>query len=89
FFWSKLDVIDARHLHTEEEIYQACLDHLTHATRHGDIRSTITIFPPADSRGHGPRIWNYQLSRYAGYRLGKKQILGDPAEADFTDLCLR
>ena len=89
FFWSKLDVIDARHLRTEEEIYQACLHHLTHATRHGDIRSTITIFPPADSRGRGPRIWNYQLSRYAGYRLGKKQILGDPAEADFTDLCLR
>jgi len=89
FFWSKLDVVDARNAKTEEEIYHACLRHLQHATHHGSIRSTVTVFPPADSKGRGPRIWNYQLSRYAGYRMNKKQILGDPAEADFTDLCLK
>lgn len=88
FFWSKLDLLDARHAQTEEEIYHGCLRHLEHATHHGSLRSTITVFPPADKQGHGPRIWNYQLSRYAGYRLPKKKILGDPAEADFTDLCL-
>ena len=88
FFWSKLDVLDARNSRTEEEIYQGCLHHLHHATHHGDVRSTVTVFHPADSRGRGPRIWNYQLSRYAGYRINKKQVLGDPAEAEFTDLCL-
>ena len=89
FFWSKLDVIDERNAQTEEEIYHGCLRHLQHATHHGSIRSTVTVFPPADSKGRGPRIWNYQLSRYAGYRMNKKQILGDPAEADFTALCLK
>ncbi|MEI8359329.1 MAG: nitric oxide synthase oxygenase [Deltaproteobacteria bacterium] len=88
FFWSKLDVLDQRHASTEEDIYNGCLQHLKHATHQGDIRSTVTVFHPADSKGRGPRIWNYQLSRYAGYRINKKQILGDPAEANFTDLCL-
>jgi nitric-oxide synthase len=89
FFWSKLDVLDARHARTEEDIYHGCLHHLEHATHHGDIRSTVTVFPPADSQGRGPRIWNYQLSRYAGYQINKKQILGDPAEVEFTQNCLR
>lgn len=88
FFWTKLDVLDARRATTEEGIYEACLHHLRHATHQGAIRSTVTVFAPADSKGHGPRIWNYQLCRYAGYRNRKKQVLGDPAEADFTDLCL-
>jgi len=89
FFWSKLDVLDARNARTEEDIYHGCLHHLEHATHHGDIRSTVTVFPPADSQGRGPRIWNYQLSRYAGYQINKKQILGDPAEVEFTQNCLR
>ena len=89
FFWTKLDVLDARRAATEEEIYEACLHHLRHATHQGAIRSTVTVFAPANSKGHGPRIWNYQLSRYAGYRNRKKQVLGDPAEADFTDLCIQ
>ena len=88
FFWTKLDFLDARDCQTEEEIYEGCLRHLRHATHHGDVRSTVTVFAPADSRGRGPRIWNYQLSRYAGYRTRKNSFLGDPAEADFTDLCL-
>jgi nitric-oxide synthase len=88
FFWTKLDVLDARQATTEEEIHEACLQHLRHATHQGAIRSTVTVFAPADSKGRGPRIWNYQLSRYAGYRNRKKQVLGDPAEVDFTDLCL-
>ena len=89
FFWSKLDVLDQRHASTEEDIYHGCLQHLKHATHNGDIRSTVTVFPPADSKGRGPRIWNEQLSRYAGYRSKGKKILGDPAEVAFTDLCLR
>jgi nitric-oxide synthase len=87
-FWKKLDLIDLREAKNEEAVYQGCLQHLRHALHGGALRSTITVFPPADPRGRGPRIWNYQLSRYAGYRLGKGRILGDPMEADFTDLCL-
>jgi len=34
----------------------------------------------------GVRIWNPQLIRYAGYRQPDGTILGDPAQADLTDV---
>lgn len=87
-FWKKMDLLDLRGVTKEEEIYTGCLQHLRHAFHGGAIRSTITVFPPAGPDGVGPRIWNHQLSRYAGYRRKSGKILGDPMEAAFTDFCL-
>ena len=88
-FWKQLDLLDLRTAADEEEIYEGCLRHLRHAFHGGALRPTVTVFPAADGEDHGPRIWNYQLSRFAGYRRKNGSILGDPMEADFTDLCLR
>ena len=63
---------------------QECVGHLREATRRGRIRSTITIFAPDGPAGPGPRVWNEQLIRYAGYRAGGR-VLGDPRYVGFTD----
>ena len=87
--WQTLAVRDMRHLTTAEEIFQALLDHLRIATNDGKIRSTMTVFAPALPGQEGIRIWNPQLIRYAGYRQPDGSIIGDPAQADFTDVLRR
>lgn len=87
-FWKQLDLLDLRTATCEEEIYEGCLRHLRHAFHGGTLRPTVTVFPAAGRDDRGPRIWNYQLSRFAGYRRKNGTILGDPMEAEFTDLCL-
>jgi nitric-oxide synthase, bacterial len=47
------------------------------------------VFTPNTPRRRGPRIWNEQLIRYAGYRLPGGSVAGDPRYVDFTDLVLR
>lgn len=37
----------------------------------------------------GPRVWNTQLLRYAGYRQDDMSVVGDPSELQFTELCQR
>lgn len=87
--WQTLAVRDMRHLATAEEIFLALLDHLRFATNGGKIRSTMTVFAPALPGQKGIRIWNPQLIRYAGYRQPDRSIIGDPAQADFTDALRR
>jgi hypothetical protein len=52
-------------------------------------RSAITIFPQRTDGKHDFRIWNPQIISYAGYRLPDGTIQGDPANADFTEVCLK
>lgn len=80
-FWQSLNVIDKRDVQTEEEIYQALLEHIQFATNEGRIKPTITVFSP-----HDVRIWNHQLIRYAGYET-EKGIIGDPDSIAFTKVC--
>lgn len=86
FFWKQLEVRDARHIRQTSEMADACIRHLSDATNDGAIQPLVTVFPA--QRGTVPwRIWNYQLVRYAGYRAEDGEVLGDPAEAEFTSLC--
>lgn len=87
--WQTLTVRDMRHLSSAEEVFQALLDHLRFATNGGKIRSTITVFAPPNPDQEGMRIWNPQLIHYAGYRQADGSIIGDPAQADFTDALRR
>jgi nitric-oxide synthase len=82
--WRTLKVVDARTASTAEQIFDACVEHLRQSTNGGKIRPMITVFAPADESGTGPRIWNDQLIRYAGYRQSDGSILGDPEQLDFT-----
>ena len=49
-------------------------------------RSTITVFQHRTRPNADYRVWNPQLIRYAGYRLEDGSILGDPANAEFTEV---
>lgn len=52
-------------------------------------RSAITIFPQRIDGKHDFRVWNNQLIRYAGYKGPDDQIHGDPANVEFTEVCLK
>ncbi|MFE8701984.1 nitric oxide synthase oxygenase [Cytobacillus sp. FJAT-54145] len=86
-FWQSLDVIDARNLDREEDIYHALLNHMEMATNGGKIRPTITIFKPTINGEQQIRLWNHQLIRYAGYEK-EDGFIGDPLSADFTRVCM-
>lgn len=49
-------------------------------------RSAITIFPQRTDGKHDFRVWNTQLIRYAGYKQPDGQIVGDPANVEFTEV---
>ncbi|ETI70202.1 nitric-oxide synthase [Neobacillus vireti LMG 21834] len=85
-FWDHLNVIDKRHLNTEEAIFDALIEHMEFATNKGRIRPTITIFSQK-AANKKVRIWNHQLIRYAGYRT-EQGILGDPDSLAFTEACI-
>lgn len=84
-FWNGLMVRDMRHVTTEDEMLAALVEHIDLATNGGNLRALMTVFPPAGPDGKGPRIWNGQLLRYAGYRAIDGSITGDPMNADLTD----
>jgi nitric-oxide synthase len=52
--------------------------------RRGRILAAATVFAAGMPGSPGPRIWNDQLIRYAGYRIGDK-VVGDPANVALTD----
>ena len=85
-YWKTLKVIDQRHLSTEDEIFDALVNHLRFATNGGKIRSTITVFRAATPHQASIRISNTQLIRYAGYQAGEK-VVGDPDQVAFTQQC--
>jgi nitric-oxide synthase, bacterial len=88
-YWRSLRVRDRRELVTAEEVAAEAIDHVRQATNGGRIRPTVTVFAPDTPRRRGPRIWNEQLIRYAGYRLPGGSVVGDPRYVGFTDLVLR
>lgn len=83
-FWRGLTVRDLRHLRTEDEIFEALVDHLREATNGGKLRPMITVFAPRQPDEPGIRIWNNQLIRYAGYRQTSGTVIGDPANVELT-----
>ncbi|WP_129728725.1 nitric oxide synthase oxygenase [Ectobacillus funiculus] len=85
-FWDHLNVIDKRHLNSEEEMVEALFEHIEYATNQGRIRPTITIFSQKNPN-KTVRIWNHQLVRYAGYQT-EQGVLGDPHSLAFTETCI-
>lgn len=50
-------------------------------------RSAITIFPQRTDGLHDYRVWNAQLISYAGYKQPDGTYIGDPHNAEFTEVC--
>ncbi|XP_008546993.1 nitric oxide synthase, salivary gland [Microplitis demolitor] len=87
--WSKLQVFDCRYVTTTSGMFEAICNHIKYGTNKGNIRSAITVFPQRTDGKHDYRVWNSQLISYAGYKNKDGTILGDPANAEFTDLCFK
>jgi len=85
-FWDSLHVLDRREADSARAVYDALRDHIEFATNGGNVRPTISVFPPAISGEPRVRIWNHQLIRYAGYRTGDG-VVGDPDSVALTDYC--
>ncbi|MFB9894652.1 nitric oxide synthase oxygenase [Planobispora takensis] len=83
-YWRSLRVRDLRHIDTPEGVAAECVSHLRDAAPGRRIRPTITVFAPDRPGRPGPRIWNEQLIRYAGYEMDDGSIVGDPRYAEFT-----
>ncbi|KAH9512565.1 hypothetical protein Btru_038802, partial [Bulinus truncatus] len=49
----------------------------------------ITIFPQRKEGRRDFRVWNAQLIRYAGYKMDDGKIIGDPANVEFTEQCVK
>ncbi|OUS75406.1 nitric oxide synthase [Paenibacillus sp. MY03] len=89
-FWDTLNIIDARTINSEDRMAGALFEHIESATCGGIIKPFMTIFAPqqyAEKPESGPRIWNHQLLRYAGYEQDDGSIVGDPASLSFTRTC--
>ena len=88
-YWRSLRIRDQRAVRDPAGIAAAAVEHLRIATNGGRIRPLITIFAPDAPDRPGPRIWNEQLVRYAGYCRPDGTVLGDPRLAGFTALAQR
>jgi nitric-oxide synthase len=83
-YWNSLVVRDRREVHRTDDIAAECFQHLRATWRGGRIRPTITVFA-ADAPGRlGPRIWNEQLIRYAGYVQPDGTLAGDGRNTGIT-----
>ncbi|MGH4031933.1 nitric oxide synthase oxygenase [Actinomycetota bacterium Odt1-20B] len=88
-YWRSLRVLDRRSLRRAEDLAAACATHLREATHGGRIRPLVTVFAPDAPGRPGPRIWNEQLIRYAGYARPDGGVTGDPRTTGFTALARR
>jgi nitric-oxide synthase len=87
-YWRSLQVRDRRDVEVADEVAAECAVHLRTATNGGQIRPTITVFAPDRPDRPGPRIWNEQIVRYAGYQCPDGTVQGDPRNAGLTKLAL-
>jgi nitric-oxide synthase len=84
-YWKGLHLRDCRHLQEPAQIAEALFEHLRFAWNGGDLRPAISVFSPGTPKAPGPRIWNPQLLRYAGFRLRSGRQVGDPAQNAVTE----
>lgn len=83
--WRTMIVRDRRHVTEPDAIFAECAEHLRVANNGGAIRSIMTVFRPKQpGEQWGPRIWNEQYIRFAGYEQPDGTVLGDRANLDLT-----
>ncbi len=90
YSWRNMLVRDCRHVTDPDEMFAECVEHLRIASGGGTIETVMTVFRPKRPRERwGPRIWNSQLLRYAGYELEGGGVLGDRANVGLTNAIRR
>lgn len=84
--WRNLVVRDRRDVKEPRAIFEECVEHLRAATNGGNIDIVLTAFAPLrPGELWGPRIWNSQLVRFAGYRREDGSVMGDRANVALTE----
>eukprot|EP00122_Pirum_gemmata_P012352 Pgem_evm1s11475 len=84
-----MHVIDKRHVTTARECFNSMVEHVREAVQDGVIKTVITLFPPCKPDSTPIRIWNGQIFAYAGYRDDEGNILGEPAQVEFTECLIK
>lgn len=87
-YWRSLKVRDLRQVTDAAGVAAECIRHLRLASSRGKIRPLISVFAPEAPDRPGPRIYNEQLIRYAGYHRHGGGVMGDPRNVAFTDALL-
>jgi len=88
--WRNLVVRDRRHVTDPEAIFGECVEHLRAANNGGNIEIVMTVFRPTrPGERWGPRLWNSQLIRYAGYVQPDGSVIGDRANVALTEAIRR
>ncbi|XP_050526430.1 nitric oxide synthase, salivary gland isoform X2 [Daktulosphaira vitifoliae] len=87
--WAKLQVFDCRSVTTTSSMFEAICNHIKYSTNKGNIRSAITVFQQRTDGRHDFRVWNAQLISYAGYKQPDGTFIGDPMNAEFTEVCMK
>lgn len=88
--WRNLVVRDRRAVTEPQAIFEECAKHLREASNGGNIDIVLTVFAPRRSGERwGPRIWNGQLVRFAGYGQPDGSVIGDRANVALTDAIRR
>jgi nitric-oxide synthase len=88
-YWRSMKVRDLRAVRDPADVAAQCVEHLRVAYHGGKVRPVITVFAPDAPGRLGPRIWNEQLIRYAGYPRPDGGVLGDPRYVRFTEAVTR
>ena len=70
-------------------MFEAICNHIEYAFNGGIIRSGITIFPQRSDPDQEFRVWNSQYFMYAGYKLDEYTYIGDKANIEFTNCCIK
>jgi nitric-oxide synthase len=86
--WRTLRVRDRRSVEAADRVAAETIAHLREATSGGRVRSHVTVFAPDRPGRPGPRIFNAQAVRYAGYRRPAGGTIGDPESVAVTELAV-
>lgn len=83
--WRNLVVRDLRHITQPDDMFREICEHIRLGVNGGNMQIVMNVFRPKrpDERW-GPRIWNSQYLRYAGYRQGDGSVIGDGANVKLT-----
>jgi nitric-oxide synthase len=82
--WRQLKIRDLRGLRKAAAVAAECVSHLRLACADGKVKPLVSVFAPDTPAAPGPRVWNDQLVRYAGYRT-EQGVLGDRRYVEFTE----
>ncbi|ADB42227.1 nitric oxide synthase oxygenase [Spirosoma linguale] len=88
--WRNMVVRDLRHVTDPDEMFRECAEHLRIATNGGNVQIVMNVFRPKKPMERwGPRIWNSQYIRFAGYEQPDGTVLGDRANLKLTKTLIR